>query len=393
MLTRSRNKIKIADWPNYLLLELKKLWHDLTKGDLWLFASFIVILLIGLLVLSSASSVYSFQKFGDSYFLFKKQLVAAVVGFIALVVATKIDYKIWQKYAIQLLGISFVLLVAVFLPGIGVEYKGANSWINLGFTNIQPTEIVKFTLVAYFSAWLASRKEQLQKFDINVFMGPLFAVALASFLIFIEPDTGTLGVVLLTLVGVYFMSNAPIRHVLALITAGILLIIVGIFLAPYRMRRMMAFLNPENDPLGIGYHILQAKLAIGSGGWFGLGVGKSRQKFNYLPEVFGDSIFAVLAEEIGFVFSVVFIGLLLFAMWRCYLVIKYAPDDFSRLLSGGISIWFFIQIFFNIGGVMGVMPMTGVTLPFVSYGGTSLVMNLFAVGVLINISQQIKSRS
>ena len=342
MLTRSRNKIKIADWPNYLLLELKKLWHDLTKGDLWLFASFIVILLIGLLVLSSASSVYSFQKFGDSYFLFKKQLVAAVVGFIALVVATKIDYKIWQKYAIQLLGISFVLLVAVFLPGIGVEYKGANSWINLGFTNIQPTEIVKFTLVAYFSAWLASRKEQLQKFDINVFMGPLFAVALASFLIFIEPDTGTLGVVLLTLVGVYFMSNAPIRHVLALITAGILLIIVGIFLAPYRMRRMMAFLNPENDPLGIGYHILQAKLAIGSGGWFGLGVGKSRQKFNYLPEVFGDSIFAVLAEEIGFVFSVVFIGLLLFAMWRCYLVIKNAPDDFWRLLSGGISIWFFI---------------------------------------------------
>ena len=392
MLGKSRNKIKVSELPQLGLESLKTLWTDLTKGDLWLVVSFVILLLIGLLVLSSAGSVYSFQKFGDSYYLFKKQVLAAVVGLIAFVIAAKTDYHFWQKHAIQLLGISFVLLVAVFLPGIGVDYKGAHSWINIGFTNIQPTEIVKFTLIVYFSAWLASRRDQLQTFDMNVFMGPLFAVAMASLLIFMEPDTGTLGVVLLTLVGVYFLSNAPTRHVLALVGSGALLVVVGIFLAPYRMRRMMAFINPENDPLGIGYHILQAKLAIGSGGWFGLGIGKSRQKFNYLPEVFGDSIFAIMAEEVGFVFVLVFIGLLLFAMWRCYLVIKYAPDDFSRLMAGGISLWFFIQIFFNIGGIIGVMPMTGVTLPFVSYGGTSLVMNLFAVGVLVNVSQQIRSR-
>lgn len=393
MLKRNRNIFDLNSWKSLYSDKLKKLWSDLSKADLWLIISFGIILLLGLLVLSSASSVFSFQKYGDSYFLFKKQAAIALIGLIAFVVASKIDYRIWQKYAVHMLGISIVLLVAVFLPGIGVEYKGSNSWINLGFTNIQPTEIVKFTLLVYFSAWLVSRRDQLQNFDINVFAGPMAAIILIAGLIVMEPDTGTLGVIAFMLLGVYFLSNAPLKHILALVGAGGFLLVVLVLVAPYRLKRIMAFLNPENDPLGIGYHILQAKLAIGSGGWIGLGVGKSRQKFNYLPEVFGDSIFAVMAEEIGFIFSMLFIGLLLFALWRCYLVIKFAPDDFSRLIAAGITIWFFVQIFFNIGGVLGVMPMTGVTLPLVSYGGTSIVINLFVIGVLVNISKHIKSRS
>jgi cell division protein FtsW len=392
MLNRSRWRYQFNIKHLIVLLQrqAKELWQELIRGDLWLVLAFAVILALGLLVLSSAASVYSFRIHNDSYYLFKKQFISALIGLIALIIAAKIDYRYWQKNAIYLLGISIVLLAAVFLPEIGVVYKGARSWINLGVTTIQPTEIVKFTLLAYFSAWLVSRRQQIQQFSLKIFMGPLASIILISLLIFIQPDTGTLAVIILMLIGVYFLASAPLRHIFYSIGSIVILFIIGMLVKPYRMSRWLAFINPENDPLGIGYHILQAKLAIGSGGWFGLGIGRSRQKFNYLPEVYGDSIFAIMAEEIGFIFSLLFIGLLLFATWRCYLLAKKAPDDFSRLLAAGICLWFFLQIFFNIGGVLGVMPMTGLTLPFVSYGGTSLVMNLFVVGVLVNISHHIK---
>lgn len=394
MLKRNKRTQNPKDWFRSVLKTVTETWSELLKADLWLVVSFGVIFLLGLLILSSASSVFSYQKYGDSYYLFKKQALISLIGLVAFVVASKIDYRLWQKYAVHMLGISIFLLVAVFLPGVGVEYKGSHSWVNIfGITDVQPTEITKFTLLVYFSAWLASRREQLKKFDLNVFVGPLAAVFLVVLLIGSQPDTGTLGVIIAMLLAVYFLSGAPWKHIMVLMGAGVGVAGVFILIEPYRLKRIFAFLSPENDPLGIGYHILQAKLAIGSGGWFGLGVGKSRQKFNYLPEVFGDSIFAVMAEEIGFIFSMVFIGLLLFAFWRCYLVSKYAPDDFSRLIAAGVLVWFFVQTFFNIAGIIGVMPMTGVTLPLVSYGGTSIVINLFVIGVLVNISKHIKSRS
>ena len=357
--------------------------------DYVLIGTLALIILFGLMMLSSASSVQAFQKFGDSYYYFKNQLLRGLIpGLIAFYFASRIDYRTWKKYAFGLLIASVVMLILVFIPGLGVSYGKAQSWLKIGPLGFQPTEIVKLTFLIYLATWLEKRGERGLKDPQYGLLPFLFAIGLISFLILAQPDLGTLMIVIAISLIIYFMAGAPGKYILWIFIGGLVIAFIAIQVAPYRLDRFTAFFNQEADPQGIGYHISQAKLAIGSGGFLGLGIGKSRQKFNYLPEVYGDSIFAVIAEEMGFLFSIILIGLFLTLTIRGLKIGRASPDNFGRLLAVGIISWFTLQTFINIGAMAGLLPLTGIPLPFISYGGTALTVSLFAAGILVNISKQ-----
>ena len=343
--------------------------------DYVLIGTLALIILFGLMMLSSASSVQAFQKFGDSYYFFKNQLLRGLIpGLIAFYFASRIDYRTWKKYAFGLLIASVVMLILVFIPGLGVSYGKAQSWLKIGPLGFQPTEIVKLTFLIYLATWLEKRGERGLKDPQYGLLPFLFAIGLISFLILAQPDLGTLMIVIAISLIIYFMAGAPGKYILWIFIGGLVIAFIAIQVAPYRLDRFTAFFNQEADPQGIGYHISQAKLAIGSGGFLGLGIGKSRQKFNYLPEVYGDSI--------------ILIGLFLTLTIRGLKIGRASPDNFGRLLAVGIISWFTLQTFINIGAMAGLLPLTGIPLPFISYGGTALTVSLFAAGILVNISKQ-----
>lgn len=346
-----------------------------------------IIIVIGFVMLSSAGAVLGFQHFGDSNYFLKKQLVSFAIGVLGFFVAARIDYRRWQRYAVPMLLGTIILLFLVFVPGIGPSLLGARRWINFGFTLFQPSELAKLTFLIYLAAWFERRDHVLG----NVREGLMpFLIALGGVagLVLLQPDLGTTVVIVLMSVGVYFAAGGSLRHLSGLIVAGSALLLLAVKIAPYRAQRLTVFLNPEVDPQGIGYHINQALIAIGSGGLFGLGLGHSRQKFNYLPEPAGDSIFAVTAEELGFLFVVVFIILWLVFVLRGLRIARSAPDRFGRLVAYGITIWLGLQAFINIGALSGVLPLTGIPLPFMSAGGSALMVSLTAIGIMMNISRQ-----
>jgi cell division protein FtsW len=340
-------------------------------------------------MLSSASSVISFQKFGDSNYYLRHQLISFVIGIIAFILAAKIDYKTWKKFAFPFLIITVVLLILVFIPGIGFAYGGAKRWIHIGNFIFQPTEIVKLTFLLYLATWLEKRGRGIHDFSYG-FMPFIVLMAIITFLVMFQPDLGTMTVIAVIAIGTYFVAGAPLLHLSLIGLGGAAIFALLIKIAPYRVQRFTVFLNPQLDPQGVGYHINQALLAIGTGGWFGLGLGLSRQKFNYLPEAAGDSIFAVMAEELGFIIMIGLIILFLVFMYRGFKIAKTAPDEFSRLLAAGITAWFSFQAFINIGAMTGFLPLTGIPLPFISYGGSALIVSLAAIGILTNISRQTK---
>lgn len=356
--------------------------------DYVLFGTLFVIIIFGLIMLSSASTVVAYEKFGDTNYYLKHQLIYGVgLGLILFFVTSKINYHYWQRWAFPLLIITIVLLFAVFMPGIGYEFGGAHRWINLGGIIFQPTEVVKLTFLMYLAVWLSKREKNLKDFKQGLIPFVLI-LGLISLLVILEPDMGTMAIISFISLIVYFIAGAPWRHIIWLAGGGLALFALLIKIAPYRAARFTIFLNPELDPQGIGYHINQALLAIGSGGFFGLGLGHSRQKFNYLPEVVGDSIFAVIAEELGFIFCLLLIFLFLFFMYRGYLMARNAPDQFGKLMATGIITWISFQALVNMGAMVSILPLTGITLPFISYGSSSLVCLLTACGILVNISKQ-----
>lgn len=351
----------------------------------------IALVIIGLVMLSSASVVSSFENKGNNYYYFVHQILAgAIPGLIALFVTSVIDYRKWKRFAPFLLVITLVLLVAVFIPGINIEYGGAKRWINLGFASIQPTEIIKLTFLLYLTTWLEKREKGIKETQTSFFPF-LTIIGVIGFLIMLQPDLGTMTVIMFSAIVVYFVAGARLTHLATIGIAGTALILFLIKTAPYRMARFTVFLNPELDPQGIGYQINQALLAIGSGGLFGRGLGRSIQKHNYLPEPTGDSIFAIMGEELGFVRVLVVIGLFIsFAIFG-FLVSKKAPDFYGRILASGITAWLSFQAFINIAAMLSLLPLTGIPLPFISYGGTALLFSLAAVGILINIAKQSKT--
>lgn len=360
--------------------------HNGHHPDLVLVALIGLMLVFGLVMLSSAGSVFGFQRFNDSNFFLKSQLPAVAIGLVGLLLAYRTEYSLWKKLAVPLLLITIILLLLVFLPGIGSFFLGARRWINLGFTTIQPSEIAKLVFILYLAAWFEKRAGTLR--DVHNGLVPfIITVATVGGLILAEPDLGTTIVLILVSLAMYFVAGAPWRHLLSIGSAGIALIMLLIKVAPYRAQRFTVFLNPDLDPQGIGYHINQALLAIGSGGWFGVGLGHSRQKFNYLPEPAGDSIFAVTAEELGFVFVTVFITAWCLLIYRGFQIAHNAPDQFGSLVATGITAWLGFQTFLNIGALSGLLPLTGIPLPLMSHGGTAMIVNLTSLGILLNISR------
>ncbi|MBU1036757.1 putative lipid II flippase FtsW [Patescibacteria group bacterium] len=358
------------------------------KPDLIFISSLAVLCFLGLLMLSSASSVQAFQKFNDSYYFLKHQITRGLLpGLLAFVLLSRISYRYWKKYAFWLLVISLALLVLVFIPGIGVVYNNAHSWIKIGGLSFQPTEVVKLTFLIYLASWFDKKNKQEMKNPEYSLIPLLSLLGLIIFLILAQPDTGSLLIILAIALMVYFAAGAPWKYILSMVAAGLIVLIIAVQIAPYRLDRFTSFLHPEKDPQGKGYHISQAKLAIGTGGIFGLGIGKSRQKFNYLPEVSGDSIFAIIAEEMGFIFSLIIIILFLMLMIRGFKIARASPDNYGMLLALGITGWFSFQAFVNIAGMVAILPLTGIPLPFISYGGTALFVSLAACGILVNISK------
>lgn len=346
------------------------------------------LLLFGLVMLASASFPLSLNEFnGNGYYLLLHQVIFGVLpGAVGFFLAYKIPYAWYRKYAGVMLVISLALLVLVYIPGLGVEYGGAKSWIQIGQFSMQPSEFVKLTFLFYLAGWLEKRsQEELHDFSQGVlpFLCVLGAIAL---LLIKQPDTGSMVIIVAMALAVYFTAGAPVRYLALFGALGAAILAILIKITPHRAERFMTFLHPELDPQGIGYHINQALLAIGSGGIFGRGYGHSLQKFQYLPEVAGDSIFAVMSEELGFLFTTAFLVLYIAFIFRGLKIADQAPDAFSRYLVVGIMCWIGVQAIVNIGGMIGLIPMTGVPLPFVSYGGTALVVELTAMGIVAQIS-------
>ncbi|MBI5076776.1 putative lipid II flippase FtsW [Candidatus Falkowbacteria bacterium] len=359
--------------------------------DYILLFCFGLLLAAGLFILSSAGTAIGFQKFNDSYYFIKKQLLYGFLpGLVLFIFFYKIDYRVWKKFIIPLLLASIALLVIVFIPGVGAEYGKARSWINVGNISFQPSELVKLTFLLYLASWLSRRGAYQVKDFYSSFLPFIFILSVISLLILFQPDMGSLSIIIFLSVTVFFASGAKFKHVLMMIAGGGAAIYFLIVNSSYRAARLTTFLHPELDPQGIGYHINQAFLAIGSGGFWGRGFGHSRQKFQYLPEAAGDSIFAVLAEELGFIISFAVIFLFIMLLVRGLKIAKYAPDPFGRLISVGIVSWLVFQAFFNIASMIGLLPMTGIPLPFVSYGGSALAISMAAMGILFNISKQTK---
>lgn len=341
----------------------------------------------GFLILASASLAVSQKNFGTLYYYSLRQLATGVLpGVAAFLVTMHIHYRTWKKYALPLMILSFVLLALVFIPEISFSAGGARRWLHFGPVSFQPSEIMKLSFIMYLASWLDARRKEIGSVPYG--MVPFMVMlALVSIFLVMQPDIGTLGVIVATAGILYFLSGGRISQIATLILFCLVVFYFVVQLAPYRLHRILVFLNPSLDPQGIGYQINQAFIAIGSGGFWGTGFGRGLQKYSYLPEPLNDSIFAVFAEEMGFLGSAFLLFFFLFLFWRGMTIAKSAPDMFGRLLAGGISIGILVQAFINMAAISGLLPLTGIALPFVSYGGTSLVVTLVASGILLNISK------
>mgnify|MGYP001584131041 FL=1 len=347
--------------------------------DKKLFIATVLLVIIGLIAVLDASAPQSLNVFGDKFHLFKNQLVWSFVGFVSLLISSKINYKFWQKLATPLFFFVLVSLVLVLIPGIGAKFLGARRWISIGPVFFQPSEFAKFGLILYLAKFMSKKEASI------LYFLPLIMV---SFLIMLEPDLGTTMIIVLSGAIQIFASQINLLHFGGLGILGFLGVLGLIYISPYRRDRLLTFLEQSSDPLGKSYHIRQILLGLGSGGLFGVGLGASRQKFLFLPEASTDSIFAVIAEEVGFIGAFFLIILLGFFVVRALRISKYAPDNFSRFLALGIGSWIGIQVILNIASMTALVPLTGIPLPFISYGGSSLIMIMFATGILLNISKQ-----
>jgi len=357
------------------------------KLDSKLLSTIFILIVFGLVMIASAGISYSQSRFGDPYYFFKHQLFYGVLpGLVVLYIAQKINYTFWKKVSLPIFILSIVLLILVFVPGFESKIYGASRWLRLGIFSFQPSEMLKLSLIIYLAAWLESRSEKIKDFY-DGFIPFLIIIGFISFLLIKQPDVGTLGVIVLISISIFFASGARISHMLMMGISGIAILALVIKLEAYRMNRFLVFLHPELDPRGIGYQINQALLAIGTGGFFGVGLGHSLQKFNYLPEPVGDSIFAIIGEELGLIGTSFLVLLFIFLAIRGLKIAKRAPDDFSKFVAVGIVSWIVFQSFVNIAAISGLIPLTGIPLPFISYGGTSIIFLMAAAGILLNISK------
>lgn len=357
-----------------------------TTPDFWMMVSILGLLAIGIVMVYSAGSVLAFHDYGDSFYFVKRQLLFAVLGLAAMFFMMNFDYRLLRKYAKIGLLLCFVLLIAVLIPGIGVVRGGARSWLGISSFGIQPSEFMKLGMILFLSYWLSKENYRITHFTRGL-LPPLGVIGLAFGLIMLQPDLGTGTVMLGAALLIVFTAGARIRHLAGLAGIGVLGFAGLILAAPYRLQRITAFLDPWSDPLGAGYQIIQSLYAIGPGGLAGLGLGMSRQKYSYVPEPQTDFIFSILTEELGFIGGLLVLLLFLILVWRGMRVAMTLDDAFGSLLAVGIVGMVAVQVVINIGVVIGMMPVTGITLPLISYGGSSLTLMLTALGILLNLSR------
>ncbi|MDP2708680.1 MAG: putative lipid II flippase FtsW [bacterium] len=372
----------LISWFNKLISARNE--READKPLLYISAAIVV---FGLVMLSSASSIIAYNTYGDSYYFFKHQIFGLGLGLAAAWIFSKIDYHLWRKYALGLLIVSVILLLLVFIPGLSAKWGNSRSWINIFGFSLQPSEFVKITFLLYLAAWLEGRKKKLE--EISGGLGPFIAVlGLIALLMLLQPDLGTLIIIGITSLIVYYVGGGRTRHILLIVIAGLIAVSVLVQLKPYQADRFRCWLDPSYSTQDACYQINQSLIAVGSGGFWGRGLGASRQKFFYLPEAQNDAIFSIISEETGLIFSSILILLFVALFYRGFLIAKSAPDDFGKILALGIVSWIAIQAIINIGGMVNAMPMTGVPLPLVSYGGSAMLAALASLGILANISKQ-----
>jgi len=356
------------------------------RPDYILIGVTIILLILGILVLASVSAPISQEKFGTTYYFLGHQILFGVIpGLILAFIFFKISLNFLKKWVLILFLTNLVLLAMVFLPGIGVSFGGATRWISLGPISFQPSEFLKLTFILYLASWLNSQTS-VQKPN-QTLIAFLILLSIIGLLLYFQPDISTFGVIALSAFLMYFLAGTPLWHSILIFFSGLSSLFILIKAAPYRLARWLVFLQPGTDPMGIGYQIKQSLLAVGSGGILGLGLGMSLQKFGLLPHPMSDAIFAILSEETGFVGATILVCLFLIFFWRGFKISKEANNKFSQLAALGITCWITLQAFFNISSMLGLLPLTGIPLPFISYGGSHLVAELIAVGVLLNISR------
>jgi len=357
------------------------------------------LLAFGLLFLATLSSIISLQTFGNTHYYIFHQLISVAIGLIAAAIAYKIPLHFLKRISPVLLILNALTLLAVFLPVVGTKLGGASRWINIGGLAFQPSEFFKVTAILYLSAWLSNKYSQQRKKGwtagiqknyqdtIKIYLPFLIFLAIIAVLLLLQRDLSTLGIISASLITVYFMAGTPFWQTLATLVSGAGAAILLILAKPYRFDRLLIFLHPETDPLGIGRQVKQSIIAIGSGGWFGKGLGMSTQKFGFLPEAMSDSMFAILGEETGIFGSIILISLFVGFIWLAFKIAKSATDTFSKLTAAGISTWIVFQAFINIASAIGLFPLSGIPLPFFSYGGSHVIAELIGVGLILNISR------
>lgn len=344
--------------------------------------------LFGLLILASASAALSYDNLGNSFGYLKHQILYGVLpGILSFVIASKIPYSKLKKITLPFMVFSIFLLILLFIPSVSFTTKGAARWLHFSFLTFQPSEVLKLSFILYLATWFESRKKSIGNLADGL-LPFLIVLSIIAALLVAQPDVGTLGVIILIGISMYFAAGGKFAHIALMMFLGVVSLVAIVSTQAYRLQRWLVFLHPEMDPLGSGYQINQALLAIGSGGLFGLGFGMSRQKYNYLPEPMGDSIFAITAEELGFFGALFCIFLFATLIYRGFQISKNAPDLFGKLTAVGITSWIAFQSIINIGAISGLLPLTGIPLPFISYGGTSMLVLLATCGILYNISKK-----
>jgi len=372
------------------------------KGHFNYFLFFVVIFLLGFSILFFAclSAPASLQRFGNTnYFLFHQLLFGLLPGIILGFIAYKISLPFLKKWAPLLVLGNLGLLFLVFFPKIGFSAGGASRWINFGFGSIQPSEFLKITAILYLSAWIASKLADTPVKDwkavtkrgyhniIYILVPFLIFLGVISIALYLQSDASTLGIISLTLLVLYFSAKTPVWHTVSIIIAGASALLFMIRFEPYRLDRWLIFLHPDTDPLGKGFQLRQSLISLGSGGIFGNGLGMSTQKFGFLPEAMTDSIFAIIGEEIGIIGCFIIICAFVLLFWLGLRIAKNSNDKFSKMVAIGVVFWITLQAFINMSSSAGIFPLSGIPLPFFSYGGSHLTVELIGIGLLLNISK------
>ena len=356
------------------------------RMDKILFFCVIILVIFGLLMIYSSSSIWSNYKFNDSFHYVKYQSIFFIIGLFLMIIISKIDYHLYYKYSNIILLISFILLVLVLIPGIGSIRNGSRSWFGIGPFGIQPSEAAKISLIIFTSKYLSLSDRYIHKYLVGI-IPILFVVCLFFGLIMLQPDLGTGLILFLSIISILFIAGVPISFFIGGGVLGIIGVIVLIAIAPYRMDRITSFINPWKDELGTGFQIIQSLYAIGPGGLLGNGYLNSVQKHFYLPEPQTDFIFSIIAEEFGVVGAFIVVGLFCLLFYRGISIACRCNDSFGKYLCFGILFQIIFQAIMNLCVVVGLIPVTGVTLPFISYGGSSLIISMISIGIILNVSR------